>query len=92
MTENNQCVFDNLIRRNIIKYRGEYITLIEKESQLLNDFSSQIRNDKYYRYIISIPENSAMILRSLITEILYLAVEKNFGHVYFITDPVGKAF
>jgi len=92
MTENNQCVFDNLIRRNIIKYRGESITLIGKETQLLNDFSSLIRNDKYYRYIISIPENSAMILRSLITEILYLAVEKNFGHVYFITDPVGKAF
>lgn len=92
MVKNQQCVLDNLIRRNIIKYRGDNFNLTEKERQLLITFSSNIRKQDNFRYILSIPENRTILLRSMIAEILYLAVEKDFGQVYFITDAVGKAF
>ncbi|EHQ34543.1 hypothetical protein Metlim_0404 [Methanoplanus limicola DSM 2279] len=92
MVKNNQCVFENLIRRKIIKYRGNFIELNSSESDLLNGFSSDIRNQENFKYILTIPENCTLILRSVITEILYLAVEKDFGTVYFITDSIGRAF
>lgn len=92
MVKNNQCIFENLIKRKIIRYRGSFIELNNCESDLLNGFSSAIRNQENFKYILTIPENCTIILRSIMTEILYLAVEKDFGTVYFITDSIGKVF
>ena len=81
-----------LSEKMILKYRGDQIRLDKDESNLLSSFSSVVKGQDPFKIIITLPESRNLILKGIITEILYTAVEKSCERLYFITDETGKAF
>jgi len=92
MVKEQQCIFNDLIKRNIIKYRGEFVNLSAEEENILLNISHEIRSKNNYKIILSLTENRIHLLRAILIEILYLAVDPEIEHVYFATDPYGKVF
>lgn len=73
-------------------FRGDKILLSSREQKLLSEFAHIVRSNEEYKYFFDIPENNGQFLRCVITELLYIAVEKDSGNLFFITDRAGENY
>ncbi|MDG6218376.1 MAG: hypothetical protein QCI00_02930 [Candidatus Thermoplasmatota archaeon] len=73
-------------------FRGEKILLSSREQSLLSEFAKIVRSNEEYKYFFDIPEINSQLLRCILTEMLYVAVEKDSGSIFFITDRAGENY
>lgn len=77
---------------HLLSFRGENVTISSEDQEILIKFSNTIRQDADFKFVFPIPETHSQMLRCLITEILYIAVEKDSKNIFLLTDKAGEMF
>ncbi len=92
MVKNTASIIAILSNIKNLGFRGQKINLNELETSVLENFSKHVKKESNFRYYFTLPESNPILLRCIISEIFYIAVEKDSGNLFFFTDRAGEQF
>jgi len=92
MVHKKESILVILSDNRLLSFRNGRSEFSQYDEKILSNFSKIIKQDKNFKYLVPLTENNCIMLRSLITEILYVSVEPDGGNIFFITDKAGESF
>lgn len=80
---------NHLASLEILKYRGQKLVIPGKEGYVLSAIAGTTKGKGPRRIFILVPETSDQLVRSVVCDLAYLAVEKKYDRVFIATDIPG---
>ncbi len=80
---------NHLASLEILKYRGQKLVIPGNEGDVLSEIAGTTKGEGPRKIIIFVPETSDQLVRSVVCDLAYLAVEKKYDRVSIATDIPG---